>query len=43
MTQFIAYENTNKATNKTYPYLLDIRNRPVSTVLSPPLNCMKLA
>lgn len=26
MSQFIAYENPNKATKKTYPYLLDIQS-----------------
>jgi toxin CcdB len=26
MTQFIAYENANRATKKTYPYLLDIQS-----------------
>jgi toxin CcdB len=26
MVQFVAYENSNKATKKTYPYLLDIQS-----------------
>jgi len=26
MTQFTAYKNPNKATSKTYPYLLDIQS-----------------
>jgi toxin CcdB len=26
MAQFIAYQNPNKATKKTYPYLLDIQS-----------------
>lgn len=26
MAQFTAYENPNTATNKTYPYLLDIHS-----------------
>jgi len=26
MVQFVAYENPNKATKKTYPYLLDIQS-----------------
>lgn len=26
MAQFVAYENPNKATKKTYPYLLDIQS-----------------
>lgn len=40
MAQFFVYENTNRATKKTYPYLLDIQSNLLAdlrtTVVIPP-------
>lgn len=46
MAQFTAYENPNKTTKKTYPYLLDIQSNLLSdlrTTVVIPLCATKLA
>jgi toxin CcdB len=46
MAQFFAYENTNRATQKTYPFLLDIQSNLLSdlrTTVVIPLSPMAMA
>jgi toxin CcdB len=46
MAQFFAYENTNRATQKTYPFLLDIQSNLLSdlrTTVVIPLSSMAMA
>lgn len=45
MAQFIAYQNSNRATKKTYPYLLDIQSNlldDLRTTVVIPLSPQKL-